>query len=174
VRISAAQPRFITSLAYAAQPMPMINIDTIVESSNRTNVTLRFTSATFGTRIEYKVQMTDAQTVNVNVRLPANDVHMVEVNITRADELRVRAPGFIPIYYHIFMLTYQYHVQPSNELRVPATQPLLNDGLLMLRVQIEQRFRGTPVLAQFWCGFGGEYCGQSKGDDVCRWCLWII
>ena len=22
------------------------------------------------------------------------------------------------------------------------------------------------VLSIFWCGFGGNYCGQSKGDDV--------
>lgn len=24
----------------------------------------------------------------------------------------------------------------------------------------------SPVLSIFWCGFGGNFCGQSKGDDV--------
>ena len=53
-----------------------------------------------------------------------------------------------------------------------VTNPITNTGIVNAAATINAAFVTKPVpsnnrvLSIFWCGFGGDFCGQSTTDDV--------
>ncbi len=48
----------------------------------------------------------------------------------------------------------------------PASVNVIANQTVTSAITFTQQTGGGKVLTEFWCGFSGNYCGQSTGDDI--------